>query len=95
MHSQMSSFLRSSIYINHRFPGHETFDPIPEAEADDDQSLTATLSPSLPNETPKALETPLQEADAWNELVSFQDRLLALHHTLEQSMSGFMSPHDE
>ncbi|PLB50700.1 hypothetical protein P170DRAFT_151821 [Aspergillus steynii IBT 23096] len=77
---------------NHRT---ETFDPIPEADIDDDQSLTATLSPSLPNETPKALETPLQEANAWNELVSFQDRLLALHHTLEQSMSGFTSPHDE
>ena len=68
---------------------------MPEADIDDNRSLTATLSPSLPNETPKPLEPPLQEADAWSELVSFQDRLLVLHQTLEQTMSGFTSPHDE
>ncbi|KAH8429972.1 uncharacterized protein LDX57_007644 [Aspergillus melleus] len=84
---------------NHREVAHprydETFDPMPEADLDDNRSLTATLSPSLPNETPKPLEPPLQEADAWSELVSFQDRLLVLHQTLEQTMSGFTSPHDE
>ncbi|KAA8642308.1 Clr5 domain-containing protein [Aspergillus tanneri] len=71
------------------------FVPNPEAETDDDRSLTATLSPSLPNETSRSLPGTIHDADAWNELISFQDRLLVLHQTLEQSMSGFTSPHDE
>lgn len=65
------------------------------AEMPDDQSLSATLSPSLTNDTPKPLDDDLHEEDPWSALVSFQDRLLVLHQTLEQSMSDYTTPLDD
>lgn len=72
-------------------------DPIPShPEIPDDQSLSAaTLSPNLTNDTPKQLDDDLPEEDPWSALVSFQDRLLVLHQTLEQSMSDYTSPLDD
>jgi hypothetical protein len=57
--------------------------------------LSTTLSPSLPTDTPKPAANPVPEEDPWSELVLFQDRLLALHQTLEKSMSGFTSATDD
>lgn len=63
----------------------------PASEVDDTQSLTTTTySPSLPNDTPKTAEDV-----SWKELDSFQNRLLALHQTLEDSMAGFIYPNDD
>ncbi|KAL4890632.1 Clr5 domain-containing protein [Aspergillus ambiguus] len=75
---------------------HDTkFDPNPDAELDDSRSLSTTLSPSLPNDTPKPVGEPEAADDPWSELTLFQDRLLALHQTLEKSMSGFTSATDD
>lgn len=76
-------------------PHDSKFDPIPDADIDDSRSLSTTLSPSLPTDTPKPAADPVQEEDPWSELVLFQDRLLALHQTLEKSMSGFTSATDD
>ncbi|ODM19752.1 hypothetical protein SI65_04738 [Aspergillus cristatus] len=76
---------------NHPIPSHH---PHP-AEMPDDQPLSATLSPSLTNDTPKPLDDDLHEEDPWHALVSFQDRLLVLHQTLEQSMSDYTTPLDD
>lgn len=81
----------SQLDPNHPIPSHH---PHP-AEMPDDQSLSATLSPSLTNDTPKPLDDDLREEDPWHALVSFQDRLLVLHQTLEQSMSDYTSPLDD
>lgn len=74
-------------------------DHLPHHELADDQSLSATLSPGLTttNDTPKAssLDDDLHEEDPWSALVSFQDRLLVLHQTLEQSMSDYSTPLDD
>lgn len=75
-------------------------DHLPHHELPDDQSLSATLSPGLTtttNDTPKAssLDDDLHEEDPWSALVSFQDRLLVLHQTLEQSMSDYSTPLDD
>lgn len=81
----------SPLHPNHPIPSHH---PHP-ARMPDDQSLSTTLSPSLTNDTPKPLENGLNEEDPWSALDSFQDRLLALHQTLEQSMSDYISPLDD
>lgn len=74
-------------------------DHLSHHELADDQSLSATLSPGLTttNDTPKAssLDDDLHEEDPWSALVSFQDRLLVLHQTLEQSMSDYSTPLDD
>lgn len=76
-----------------------SLDPLPHADLADDQSFSATLSPSLTmtNDTPKpsSLDDDLHEEDPWSALVSFQDRLLVLHQTLEQSMSDYSTPLDD
>ncbi|KAF9894367.1 hypothetical protein FE257_007870 [Aspergillus nanangensis] len=74
--------------------GDAKFDPMQDIE-DDTQSLSTTLSPSLPADTPRPTDDSTPAEDPWSELISFQDRLLVLHHTLEKSMSGFTSPHED
>ena len=51
----------------------------------------------MTNDTPKpgSLDDDLHEEDPWSALVSFQDRLLVLHQTLEQSMSDYSTPLDD
>ncbi|OJJ88765.1 uncharacterized protein ASPGLDRAFT_99718, partial [Aspergillus glaucus CBS 516.65] len=80
----------SPLHPNHSIPLHH---PHP-AGMPDDQSLSTTLSPSLTNDTPKPLDD-LNEKDPWRDVVSFQNRLLALDQTLEKSMSDFISPPDD
>lgn len=70
------------------------FEPIADTEIDDTRSLSTTLSPSLPTDTPQPADETAAD-DPWKELISFQDRLLVLHQTLEKSMSGFTSPTPE
>ncbi|KOC15209.1 hypothetical protein AFLA70_68g003211 [Aspergillus flavus AF70] len=73
--------------------GHDKLkiEQTPASEIDDTQSLpTTTYSPSLPNETPKTTDDV-----SWKDLDSFQNRLLALHETLEASMAGFIYPNEE
>lgn len=68
----------------------------PHPVMSDDQSLPATLRPSLTtNETPRPLDDDFEGQDPWSALCSFQDRLLVLHQTLEQSMSDYTSPLDD
>ncbi|KAE8309023.1 Clr5 domain-containing protein [Aspergillus transmontanensis] len=74
-------------------PGHDKLkiEQTPASEIDDTQSLpTTTYSPSLPNDTPKTTDDV-----SWKDLDSFQNRLLALHETLEASMAGFIYPNEE
>ncbi|GAB1203537.1 hypothetical protein APSETT445_002173 [Aspergillus pseudonomiae] len=72
--------------------GHDKLkiEQTPASEVDDSQSLPTTYSPSLPNDTPKATNDV-----SWKDLDSFQNRLLALHDTLEASMAGFIYPNEE
>ncbi|KAE8148434.1 Clr5 domain-containing protein [Aspergillus avenaceus] len=62
------------------------------SEIDDSHSLTTTLSPSLPNDTPKSNE---EDDDVWGALDTFQNKLLALQHTLEHSMDRFKYTHED
>ncbi|KAE8140974.1 Clr5 domain-containing protein [Aspergillus pseudotamarii] len=63
----------------------------PASEIDDNQSLpTTTYSPNLPNDAPKTTDDV-----SWKDLDSFQNRLLALHDTLEASMAGFIYPNED
>ncbi|KAF7594965.1 hypothetical protein BBP40_007773 [Aspergillus hancockii] len=61
----------------------------PASEVDDNRSLSTTFSPSLTHDPPK----PTDDV-SWKELDSFQDRLLRLHQTLEDTMAGFIYPND-
>lgn len=78
----------SPLDLNHPIPSHH---PRP-AGMRGDPSLSATLSPNLTNDMPKVLEGNFVDEDPWRALISFQDRLLVLHQTLEQSMSDYNSP---